>query len=512
VSSKLSQKKEIEGATWDAIVVGSGMGGSACAFRLARAGKKVLILESGSKKPTKELLGQYPTSKYQGWLNNKKKVFNIPQSLSAGGLSQYYGSHLERFKASDFRSEIYAGGASNSEMFSKWPLSYECFAQYYRKAEHYLTVRGTPSVLYPDNFKSAGKLFALDEASQNVWNVFELAGLKPYRSHIGFQRDNDCAGCGSVICPKKCKVDAVEAFLKPALGAGAKLLTDVTIEKIHTKKKGFYNLLCQRGDEDVKLNISAKALVLAAGALGSPKLYLTALQSAQKNENAGRYLMFHFSDFLGLKVKGSRKEASQNRILTTDSLYEKSGGGLIQSATLSFDVVFFRRQLTAIVNKNSVIGLLFRPVAIELASKFLFTIFKNFYIFGTIFKDPPRRDNRLYIENGLWMINYNYSSEVLQQQRVLRELLKSKLSPFATMFFLNKVANLNFGHACGTMRSGLSPTNSVVDAHFRLHEYDNIFVADASVFPTSGGVNPSLTVATVGLIVADQILSNGNQK
>ena len=79
--------------------------------------------------------------------------------------------------------------------------------------------------------------------------------------------------------------------------------------------------------------------------------------------------------------------------------------------------------------------------------------------------------------------------------------------PFAAVAsaFLSFEPEPNFGHPCGTLRMGDDPATSVVDAGCRVHGLDNLWVADASVFPTSMGVNPSLTIAANALRVADRM-------
>lgn len=54
-------------------------------------------------------------------------------------------------------------------------------------------------------------------------------------------------------------------------------------------------------------------------------------------------------------------------------------------------------------------------------------------------------------------------------------------------------------HQCGTNRMGLDPGLSVVDPNLKTHDLDNLYISDASVFPTSAAVNPSLTVAALAL-------------
>ncbi|MGH6834825.1 MAG: GMC oxidoreductase [Methylocella sp.] len=60
-------------------------------------------------------------------------------------------------------------------------------------------------------------------------------------------------------------------------------------------------------------------------------------------------------------------------------------------------------------------------------------------------------------------------------------------------------------HLIGTCRMGSDPNASVVDADGRTHDVPNLFICDASVFPTSGAVNPSLTVQAIAARIADRI-------
>ena len=74
-------------------------------------------------------------------------------------------------------------------------------------------------------------------------------------------------------------------------------------------------------------------------------------------------------------------------------------------------------------------------------------------------------------------------------------------------FLLERKNNLNFGHPCGTCRFGDDPETSVLDRNNKAHGLDNLYVTDASFFPSSAGVNPSLTIAANALRVAEVINS-----
>jgi len=60
-------------------------------------------------------------------------------------------------------------------------------------------------------------------------------------------------------------------------------------------------------------------------------------------------------------------------------------------------------------------------------------------------------------------------------------------------------------HQCGTLRFGHDPGRSVLDPNCRAHDLDNLYVVDASFFPSSAAVNPALTIAAQALRVGDQL-------
>ena len=60
-------------------------------------------------------------------------------------------------------------------------------------------------------------------------------------------------------------------------------------------------------------------------------------------------------------------------------------------------------------------------------------------------------------------------------------------------------------HQCGPLCFGTDPCHSVLDPYCRSHDIENLFVVDASFFPSSAAVNPGLTITAQALRVADHI-------
>jgi choline dehydrogenase-like flavoprotein len=84
----------------------------------------------------------------------------------------------------------------------------------------------------------------------------------------------------------------------------------------------------------------------------------------------------------------------------------------------------------------------------------------------------------------------------------MRSLMKGALAPLRYRRIDETGNNRRIAHACGTCRFGDDPRASVLDRNCRAHGLDNLFVVDSSFFPTSGGTNPSLTIAANALRVA----------
>jgi choline dehydrogenase-like flavoprotein len=61
-------------------------------------------------------------------------------------------------------------------------------------------------------------------------------------------------------------------------------------------------------------------------------------------------------------------------------------------------------------------------------------------------------------------------------------------------------------HNCGTVRFGADSKRSALDLNCKAHDLDNLYVVDASFFPSSSAVNPGLTTIANALRVGDHLL------
>jgi choline dehydrogenase-like flavoprotein len=119
-------------------------------------------------------------------------------------------------------------------------------------------------------------------------------------------------------------------------------------------------------------------------------------------------------------------------------------------------------------------------------------------------EDLPLGENRVTLRGGRICLSYRASNTRAHEQ--LKERVKSVLRACgATTAFPVSFGLGNTTHQCGTLRFGADPQTSVLDPFCRTHDVENLFVVDASFFPSSAAVNPGLTIVAQALRVADHI-------
>jgi choline dehydrogenase-like flavoprotein len=120
-------------------------------------------------------------------------------------------------------------------------------------------------------------------------------------------------------------------------------------------------------------------------------------------------------------------------------------------------------------------------------------------------EDLPHPDNRVTVD-GQGRVRLHYAPNNLTAHvalvRQARRLLR-RLGFWKVMVHSHKARNTT--HQCGTLVFGTDPRHSVLDPFCRAHDVANLFVVDASFFPSSAAVNPALTIVAQALRVADHL-------
>jgi choline dehydrogenase-like flavoprotein len=121
-------------------------------------------------------------------------------------------------------------------------------------------------------------------------------------------------------------------------------------------------------------------------------------------------------------------------------------------------------------------------------------------------EDLPRRENRVTVEaDGQIRVSYRPNNEAPHAAlvREFKRLLR-KLGYWTVVTHSFNVQNTT--HQCGTLVFGDDAQESVLDPFGRSHDVENLFVVDASFFPSSAAVNPGLTIIAQALRVADHLV------
>ena len=127
--------------------------------------------------------------------------------------------------------------------------------------------------------------------------------------------------------------------------------------------------------------------------------------------------------------------------------------------------------------------------------------------FASIIEDLPNGNNKVNYNNGHIEITYKLNAADNERIKIMREKVVDAFSPLPVTVMQQADNNQRLAHACGTCRFGDNPNEAVLNRFNKTHDIDNLYVVDASFFPTSGGINPSLTIAANALRVADAMLS-----
>jgi choline dehydrogenase-like flavoprotein len=522
------------------------MGGATAGFQLAKAGRKVLFVEKG-----RFLQGDAPTAgadaaqassadgadarlrsglwpePLEGATSFGRSVFFAPLGCGTGGSTLLYAAGLERFAPEDFEPRRHHPQATESTLPDRWPVTYRELEPYYEQAERLYRVRGTADPLRTGDSSSLLPPPPLSPRDRHLLESFQERGLHPYRIHVGCEFVSGCDMCTSGPCPRACKSDAARICLLPALEQfGASLLAECEVLRLDADRGGVTAAQCRVGDR--RLAIRARTFVLAAGAYMTPVILLNSKSDAWPNGLAnasglvGRNLMFHVSDFIAvaptrpLSGEGPLKSLALNDFYidggTKLGTFQTLGASIVPGQIMQYMRDVAERESTWWKKLASPRPTWWRKLSspfVRLVALFMFHALnlKHASIWATIIEDLPYRDNRIVADpdarNGM-RFEYRYADELARRVQISRDALARKLAPHK-LIVLSKGNNLNFGHVCGTCRFGDDPAESVLDKTNRAHGVSNLYVVDASFFPSSGGTNPSLTIAANALRVADLI-------
>ena len=520
----------------DVLIVGAGASGGVVARRLAAAGFDVVCLEQGgwhdlaefpAPQPEFELLArkQWAHSPNDRALPEDYPVNEDDSDIATlmfngvGGSLLLYAGDWSRLHPSDFCVRTQDGVADD------WPISYEDLRPYYEQTDREFGASGLGGdPAYPAPFEppypplpiGAGALKVARAHTRLGWHWWP--GTNSVLS-VHAQGRRACAQWGTCLwgCPEGAKASTDHTHWGQAIADGAELVTGARVRRVLMGSNGLaagVEYVTLDGEEHV---LKADVVVLAANAIGTARLLLLSDGPGHPDGlcngsgMVGRRLMVHpFANVLGLfdEQLQSWNGHIGSKIVCYEFYESDPRRDFVRGAKWSLAPTF--GPVNAALPTRA--GQATWGPEHHLHMREYLGRGASWGIFG---EDLPDPENRVTLDPGLTdssgipapKVTYRVgdnSRRCLDFQ--IERAKESLLEAGAYKVEEERLMRYSGWHLIGTALMGDDPDRSVVDGFGRSHEVENLFIVDGSVFPTSGGVNPTSTIAAFAARSADHLI------
>ncbi len=477
-------------------------------------------------------------------------VNSLPTTV--GGGTVHWDAKVPRFWHQDFQARSAHGPVKDANL-ADWPLTYDDLAPYYDAVESRLGVQGDlgrmpaatlaqaprkqPFALPPNPPMLAGLRLA-EGARRLGFHAYPFPMAINSRDFDGRPRCNSCGFCSGFGCPILARGGAAVSFLHPALLAGAKLRPRSFVHRIEMSRDGRRAIgVAYRDQSGHERHARADTVILAASAIETARLGLLSAGPGHprglgnRSGQLGRNLMFHlFTLGIGIFAEDLHAARGPSSTFTIDDFVgpDKSaaaratgqpylkggicevGGGLLPLAEAEIYTALpgrWGRQLKEAMRAS--------PLRTYLAG------------LSMVGEDMPVEANRVDLDPGMRDVyglpvpritRSSHPFELAASRhfgphlgaicRAAPGVVTSGWLPVGALvestggFSSPYAGPASTAHIMGTARMGHDPASSVTDQFGRMHDLDNVYVADGSVFVTSGGFNPTLTIMALALRMA----------
>ncbi len=515
------------GRHYDVIIIGSGAGGGTLAWSLAPTGKRILILERGDYVPRERenwstrsvnLEARYNTKEV--WRDASGGPLHPHTNYFVGGNTKFYGAALFRLREQDFSEIRHFGGLSPA-----WPVSYAEMEPFYMQAEKLYTVHGERGADPTDPWASAPyphPAITHEPRIQQLSDDFARLGCKPFPVPLGIMLDEKnsrtspcirCSTCDGHPCLVNAKADAQVVCVDPALRhENVSLLTNARVTRLSTSPSGREVTGVHVERDGAVEEYSADVIAVSAGAINSAALLLRSANDRHPNGLAngsgvvGRHYMGHVNSVM-MAISKCPNPTIFQKTLALNDFYFGSPEWQHPMGHISFVGKLDRDTL--------------RAGAPAIAPGFTLELMAQHSLdFWLTSEDLPDPENRVSLDaDGNIVLKYK-PNNVEGHKRLtakLQDLLKRQtrcpehghdchVGLFSRSLYLGqRIPLAGVAHQNGTVRFGADPSTSALDRDCRAHEVENLYVVDASFFPSSGAVNPALTIMANALRVGEHL-------
>lgn len=477
-----------ESVAADVCVIGAGAGGAVVAKELAERGLSVVVLEEGPYVTTDEFTArpQEALRRLYRDAGETATVGNAPIMLPLG-------------RAVGGTTLINSGTCLRTPVatLNTWPERFDVpldaaeLDPYYRRAERILNVSQVPA----------------DLAGRNANVVREAAERLGWSGDFLFRNARGCVGSGVCTfgCPTSAKQHTAISYMAHAWDAGVTTYASCRARRVAVAGGRVTGVeAATKGGGS--LTVSAERVVLAAGTIGTPLLMAASGLGGASGE-LGRNLAIHpatavlaMLDEEVNMARGVPQSYYVDEFAAERIMFEGAAGPPAYASNLV-----------------PLSGARHREVMLRYANLAQFGVMVSDLSRGHVMLGGPRalrgtirydlvHDDVTAIQRGAALLAELYA--VAGAKRIflpfaqLPEIGPDDVGEIAKLRVSAGELKLMAFHPLGTARAHGDPRRGVVDGDLRVHGFDNLYVADGSVVPTSLGVNPQLTIMALATRLA----------
>jgi choline dehydrogenase-like flavoprotein len=510
----------------DFCIVGAGAAGGVLGAKLAEAGLSVVIVDAGPHwDPTRDFVSDEASSRRLFWTDERitggRDAVELGSNNSGrgvGGSTVHYSMIAMRAHPEDFRRRTVEGDIGGAEL-RDWPFAFEELEPYYEEVEHDLRIAGP--TFYPWGLRR--RRYPQREHELNasarvlVYGCTALgipAAPAPVATLSAPYRDRPpCVyrGFCNYGCTTNAKSSILVTYIPRAIAAGAEVRPNCMVAKVaHDVRGRATGILYFHGEDTSALHFQRARNVAVCGyAIETPRLLLNSASSlfpdglANSSGLVGKYFMVHSGHqvFARFEERINQYKAPPGLALTEHFNRTMPGEDFVCGYTIEVvgphPVDFAARVTTA----RGLWGAELRKLMLD------YNYYSGIGIVGEVL---PQRSNAVRLhpserdQYGLPVPHIAFDYHENDRQLIAHAIERMERIMTAAggtdVWSADRTA-----HLLGTCRMGSHRGESVVDVDCRTHDVPNLFICDGSVFPTSTGVNPSLTIEAIAARAAKRI-------
>jgi choline dehydrogenase-like flavoprotein len=485
---EVSEPNEVdaERITADVAIIGSGAAGSVLAYRLAERGREVVLLEGGKhvdpKDFTEDERVQFSRLFADGGMQMSIDArFQVLQGKCVGGSTVVNNAVCYDIPDRTLQRWNDIDGLNAGLDPKRLGKSFEWLREWlpvYSQAEN-------PKRLQPGGTKMAEGIAKL--------------GIDDGKNGVVDANIKDCLGSGycNIGCAYGKKLSALDNILPRAqqqFGEGLRIFSECMAEHIETRGRRATEVVCRLGDGR-RLRVAADTVVVSGGALASSLLLQRSglggkLAGTGLSFNVGAPLTADFKEELhsydGLQITHGYRPPGEDQLILESWFNPVGTQALMMPGWFSDHFENMRRY-----SHLSCIG-------VVVGSQRNGTVTAKRGRGMKLSYDPTEADLALMIKGTKLAARIHFASGAL---RVMPMTFRSRsytsveqVNELDEIVHDNTDIGLHTSHPQGGNAISRDPAKGVIDERFGIHGIENVFVCDASVFPSSVTVNPQLTV------------------